>query len=135
MCKKLIEKCSPTKQETNIITRGMRKILLDEEGITSQEKPIPTQAPYCWMKRVNVVDDVEVLQAPYSSYVPSKFVLNPQETIQRDETKLQVRKPHTCPTNKLRLKSKAISDPSLKSSIIVLDKTLPKLSQEIMVSK
>lgn len=33
--KKIIEQSSPVKQETNIITRGMRMILLEEEGITS----------------------------------------------------------------------------------------------------
>jgi hypothetical protein len=52
-----------------------------------------------------------------------------------ENVEFQPTKPNTRATNKLRLTSKVVLDPTLKSSVIVLDETSPRPAQKKAVSK
>lgn len=74
-------------------------------------------------------------QSPSNKKTSRRFVGKNKHKKLVENVEFQPRKPHTRDTNKLRLNSKVVLDPSLKGSVIILDETSPKPTHKKGVNK
>ena len=81
------------------------------------------------------VSELSMQQKPNREKVSPRFSEQEKGKKVMQGVELQPRKPHTKATNKLRLKSKVVLNPSLKDLIIDVDEDSPVASQKAHVSK
>ena len=81
------------------------------------------------------ISNCRELQNPKGKKLPSKSAEKEKgkEVIQSME--YHVIKPHTRPTNKLRLNTKLILNPTLKELVVNVDKDTPTIAQKTQVSR